>query len=240
MPKTLLDAFSDAKKGRQVLSKTVISESGVSKSQFYRILSGKESPSSETKKRISKSLGIETAQFDILHRQSGLDQTKVSTSKITKTFTPVLFASALAVLFVSLAFTLANNSKANDVMIMTENIAHADDSTLFIKDVTIPDGTVIPTNTTFVKTWRIKNTGKLVWKHRYLKRMTPTSDLICSSPAMVPIPETAPGETVDISVTFTTPHLPGSCRTDWKSADDRGNLFFPEMHGLFTIVVVSD
>ena len=76
MPKTLLDAFSDAKKGRQVLSKTVISESGVSKSQFYRILSGKESPSSETKKRISKSLGIETAQFDILHRQSGLDQTE--------------------------------------------------------------------------------------------------------------------------------------------------------------------
>jgi len=55
---------------------------------------------------------------------------------------------------------------------------------------------------------------------------------------MVPIPETLPGETVDIAVTFTTPYLPGSCRTDWKTADKDGNLFFPDMHGLYSIVVV--
>jgi hypothetical protein len=57
---------------------------------------------------------------------------------------------------------------------------------------------------------------------------------------MVPIPDTQPGETIDISVTFKTPHLPGSCRTDWKTSDDRGNLYFPNMHGLFSIVNVVE
>ena len=91
-----------------------------------------------------------------------------------------------------------------------------------------------------MKTWRIQNAGHTHWKGRYLKRMTPHYELLCSSPAMVPIPETAPGETVDISVTFKTPHLAGSCRTDWKMSDSRGNLFFPNIHGLFSIVTVTD
>jgi len=122
---------------------------------------------------------------------------------------------------------------------MDKVVSSPKDSTSFIRDVTIPDGTSIPVDTTFVKTWRVKNTGQLVWKDRYLKRTTPKSDLVCSSPAMVPIPETGPGETVDISVTFTTPHLPGSCRTDWKSSDKNGNLHFPDMHGLFSVVTVT-
>lgn len=238
-PKTLTDAFNASKKSRQVMSKQIIWESGVSKSQFYRVLSGKETPSAETKTRMSKSLNIDTDEFDVLHEASGRDDEVVEISPNSQRLVkPLLLLLSIVIIGLFLLFTV--NSQRPNSIVIDKVVTNPDDSTLFIKDVTIPDGTAIPVDTTFVKTWRVKNTGKIVWKNRYLKRVTPQSEHICSSPAMVPIPETLPGETVDISVIFITPHLPGSCRTDWKSADQNGNFHFPDMHGLFSIVTVTD
>lgn len=238
MSKDLNEAFNNAKKSRRVMSKHMIWESGVSKSQFYRIIQGKETPSLETKKRISQSLGIDNKQFDFLHDRSKSEHEKdpLPTPKRTWIF-PLVVSSILLVGFTIL---IAKNSSQTSELTVTKDISDPEDRTEFIMDVTIPDGTTIPVNTEFVKTWRVKNTGNVVWKNRYLMRITPASNLLCSSPSMVPIPETAPGETVDISVKFVTPHLPGSCRTDWKTADNRGNLYYPDMHGLYSIVVVTD
>jgi len=244
MPKDLSEALSEAKTRRGVFSKTIIWESGVSKSQFYRIVKGKEAPSVETKNRIAKSLGIDGAQFDDLFERSKLEhQTSslgTSDNKTALKSDKVLIYSGVGIVLVGLAVVTANLVHRPNLLPVETNVVVEDDKTLFIKDVTIPDGTSIPVNTTFVKTWRVKNIGNVVWKDRYLKRITPLSTHICSSPAMVPIPETKPGETIDISVTFKTPHLPGSCHTDWKTSDDRGNLYFPDMHGLFSIVTVVD
>ena len=239
VPNSLSDALNAAKKNRKVLSKLIIWESGVSKSQFYRIIQGKESPSPETKKRISESLGIDTAQFDILHSRSNVEKVAATNPSNKNNRRRLIYLAASLGLMSLTAFAIYKYPQV-DVPTSPENVSVENDKTLFIKDVTIPDGTSIPINTTFVKTWRVKNVGNVAWKNRYLMRVTPPSKLLCSSPAMVPIPETLPGETVDISVTFVTPHLPGSCRTDWKSADDRGNLFFPDMHGLYSIVVVTE
>jgi len=252
MSKNLSEALNEAKKRRGVFSKTIIWESGVSKSQFYRIIKGKEAPSVETKDRICGSLGLNAEQFDELFEGSKMEpqiidaplrknqtrDTEETHRKTTAKTDKVLLITGIGVLLVGLAVVTTNLAKRSDSLPADTNVVVQEDKTLFIKDVTIPDGTSIPVNTTFVKTWRVKNIGNVVWKNRYLKRMTPFSSHICSSPAMVPIPETQPGETIDISVTFKTPHLPGSCRTDWKTSDKRGNLYFPEMHGLFTIVTV--
>lgn len=242
MAENLSDAFKLAKKSRNAQSKLLIWESGVSKSQFYRIISGKETPSLETKIRISKSLGIDPDQFDLLHSRSTLNQINdealhnvLSEAKPAKLY--VLMAIAIGL--IGLMALLATNARRITPSTAV-SVVQAEDSTLFIKDVTIPDGTSIPINTSYVKTWRVQNTGNVPWKGRYLMRVTPPSKLLCSSPAMVPIPETLPGEIIDISVPFVTPHLPGSCRTDWKTADARGNLFFPEKHGLFSFVVVTE
>lgn len=239
MPSSLSDALNAAKKNRKVLSKLIIWESGVSKSQFYRIIQGKESPSPETKKRISESLGIDIAEFDILHGRSNIENIAIDNLPQQNNRTRLIYIAASLGLISLTAFAVHKYPQAAETPI-AEDVSIETDKTLFIKDVTIPDGTSIPVNTTFVKTWRVKNVGNVAWKNRYLMRITPASKLLCSSPAMVPIPETLPGETVDISVTFVTPHLPGSCRTDWKTADDRGNLFFPNMHGLYSIVIVTE
>ena len=248
MKADLTKALNEAKSRRGVFSKTIIWESGVSKSQFYRIIKGQESPSAGTKARIAESLGIELEHFDILFEQSKIEtqptldvdsslETGASIALSKKDYRRLMFFGGGAVIL-CLLFLVTGILQRQNTQPPPAQVAVADDRTLFIKDVTIPDGTSMPVNTTFVKTWRVKNVGNVVWKDRYLKRMTPASELICSSPALVPIPETAPGETIDISVTFKTPHLPGSCRTDWKTSDDRGNLFFPDMHGLFSIVTV--
>jgi len=242
MLKDLSEALNDSKKQRGVFSKTIIWESGVSKSQFYRIIKGEEAPSVETKARISKSLGLDVEQFDLLFQRSKLDQklpleTETSLRLNPKTNRNVVIICGVAIVLCLIFLVTGFLQRQNPAGVQT-HVAIEEDKTLFIADVTIPDGTSIPVNTTFVKTWRVKNTGNVTWKNRYLKRMTPSSNLICSSPAMVPIPETAPGETIDISVTFKTPHLPGSCRTDWKTSDHRGNLFFPDLHGLYSIVNV--
>lgn len=237
MLKDLGDAFNAAKDCRNVLSKVIIWESGVSKSQFYRIIKGKEAPSAETKDRICKSLDISGSDFDKLHAQSKLSlQPNESSTPPRKSNFYIL--AGLCVFLVCATALLIGFAQTPYSQATVVTVVEEEDSTLFIEDVTIPDGTSIPVNTRFKKTWRVQNTGNVVWKHRYLKRMTPASELICSSPAMVPIPETAPGEIIDITVEFKTPHLPGSCRTDWKTSDDRGNLYFPEMHGLFSIVTV--
>ena len=220
------------------MSKFIIWESGVSKSQFYRIIRGKEAPSPETKKRISQSLGIDSQEFDLLHERSKSQQQKNNLPK-NKSL-KLLVTLAICLILAALTAYSVNNTQKKIQIVENTIVEGAKDRTKFIKDVTIPDGTAIPVNTEFVKTWRVKNIGNVTWKNRYLMRTTPAFPLLCSSPSMVPIPETAPGETVDISVTFVTPHLPGTCRTDWKTADDRGNFYYPEMHGLFSIVVVTD
>lgn len=243
--KNLNDALVAAKKDRDILSKQIIWESGVGKSQFYRIISGKETPSQETKLRISKSLNIDSDEFERLHRKASAELEIQPVEFISKPDTQIAkpkFASLglLTVIAISVFSLAAMSLSSTTTQTEPRDISVQNDSTQFIKDVTIPDGTSIPINTTYVKTWRVKNTGDVVWKDRYLKRVTPHSKLLCSSPTMIPIPETAPGETVDISVTFVTPHIPGSCRTDWKSADRKGNFHFPEKHGLYSIVTVTE
>jgi hypothetical protein len=53
------------------------------------------------------------------------------------------------------------------------------------------------------------------------------------------VPVTAPGREVQISVTFTAPSTPGSCRVDWKMTNRMGRYYFPGKGGLYMMVNVS-
>src|SRR4030095_2873824 len=82
------------------------------------------------------------------------------------------------------------------------------DQAQFIRDVTIPDGTVIAPGTTFKKTWRLRNIGTCTWSGYSLvfdrgESMSPVAD---------PIGTVAPGQEVDVSVTFTAPTVNNTYR----------------------------
>ena len=93
----------------------------------------------------------------------------------------------------------------------------------FISDVTIPDGTIMAPGQTFLKTWRLKNTGTLAWTTAYYlvyfggEKMGATE---------APLPqEVLPGRTVDLSIQLIAPKIPGRYRSYWKLRDPNGNLF---------------
>lgn len=94
------------------------------------------------------------------------------------------------------------------------------DQAQFIKDVTIPDGTVIAPGTIFKKTWRLKNIGTCTWSGYQLvfdqgEAMSPVPD---------PIGTVAPGQEVDVSVTFTAPTVSKSYRSYWRLRNASGVL----------------
>jgi hypothetical protein len=94
----------------------------------------------------------------------------------------------------------------------------------FISDVTIPDGTVVAPGSTFLKTWRLENTGSCTWTTSFSAVFISGSQL--SAPAVVNMPASvAPGATVDISVNMIAPSAAGHYRGNWKLRNASGTLF---------------
>lgn len=113
---------------------------------------------------------------------------------------------------------------------------HAD----FVRDVTIPDGTVMEPGESFVKTWRIHNVGSVAWAGRRLARLgPPVAAGLPSSPPSVPIPDTPPGAEVEISVPLRAQQMPGTSQITWKTVDAAGRFFYPDdPDGLLLCIVV--
>ncbi len=98
------------------------------------------------------------------------------------------------------------------------------DAAQFLSDVTYPDGSVIAGNSTFVKIWRIKNTGTCSWTPSYALVYTGGDSM--SGPAAVALAGNVnPGEYIDIPVTFTAPNKNGNYRGYWKLRNAAGVLF---------------
>ncbi len=117
------------------------------------------------------------------------------------------------------------------------------DNTSFVDDVTYPDNTEVTTGQTFVKTWRLKNSGTVSWKGRFLKNIDAvppgaTQGFLIPAESMVKIPDTEPGATVDISVTLTAPNLPATTISTWKMVDEKGDLYYPGKAGVYCQVRV--
>ncbi|MEZ4645225.1 MAG: NBR1-Ig-like domain-containing protein [Chloroflexota bacterium] len=93
----------------------------------------------------------------------------------------------------------------------------------FINDVTIPDDTQIEAGDTFVKTWRVENSGDVDWRSGY--KLVFVNGTQMHDVTAVAVPPTARGKQVDISVTMKAPATPGVYFSDWRFQDDRGVSF---------------
>ncbi|MBN1536711.1 MAG: hypothetical protein JW908_08275 [Anaerolineales bacterium] len=98
------------------------------------------------------------------------------------------------------------------------------DHATYIKDVSYPDNTELAAGTTFVKTWRIKNTGACTWSEDYAVVFMGGDEM--DTPSSVSMPHTVhPGETVDISVDLLAPSSPGTYRAEYKLRSDTNQVF---------------
>ena len=89
-----------------------------------------------------------------------------------------------------------------------ESVAGAcQDNAVMIADVTVPDNAPMSKGQKFTKTWRFMNNGNCSWSGYTIAFAA--GDRM-SSPDTAPVPQTAPGETVDVSVELTAPSVDGS------------------------------
>ena len=102
--------------------------------------------------------------------------------------------------------------------------AQCSNSAEFVSDVSIPDGTVLPDSSGFVKTWRVKNTGTCTWDSRYILVFTDGTLMMLVD--RVPLPASvAPGQSIDLSLDMTSPIYPGAYESDWKFQAPDGSRF---------------
>jgi hypothetical protein len=94
----------------------------------------------------------------------------------------------------------------------------------FVKDVTVPDGTILRPNEVFTKTWRLKNRGTCTWTSDYMLVYNSGSQM--GAKTVVSFPgNVAPGQTVDVSIILTAPSTPGSYSGYWMLRNASGAIF---------------
>jgi hypothetical protein len=102
------------------------------------------------------------------------------------------------------------------------------DNALFLADVTIPDGTELETKQTFLKQWRVRNTGASTWRSGYLLAFVDGDQM--DAPDSVPVPYTRPGEEAVVGVTMKASDTPGSYRSNWQLRNLQGQNFGALLH----------
>ncbi len=103
----------------------------------------------------------------------------------------------------------------------------------FVTDVTIPDETQLSIGQTFVKTWRVKNSGNCQWTTGF-KLSFAYGDAMggqsVSMPAVVAV-----GQTVDLSVNLKVPNKASKYTGVWRLWDDKNQPFGPYL----TVVIIA-
>jgi hypothetical protein len=111
---------------------------------------------------------------------------------------------------------------------LRDDVFTLDDSTLVSQ--TVRDGAFVDVGSTFEQTWLLENTGFCTWDGRELRELA--SEHLEGEESAVPIARTEAGDQVAVTVQFTAPGEPLSCRSVWQMVDGDGRLVFPWAPGL--------
>nr|XP_039273589.1 protein ILRUN-like isoform X2 [Styela clava] len=96
-------------------------------------------------------------------------------------------------------------------------------SMTFILDVTVGEGESVPPNTTFVKTWRVQNSGKEEWPPGCSLRFLGGEKM--GTIDSVSVPTVPAGQTTDISINLRSPVEPGVYQGRWRMYNTTGTPF---------------
>jgi hypothetical protein len=98
------------------------------------------------------------------------------------------------------------------------------DNASFVKDITIPDNTVIAAGAKFTKTWQFLNSGTSAWTTDYELVWVEGDSMGATLAAKVPLAVPA-GQVADISVELTAPTTSGTYKGFWRMRNSAGQFF---------------
>ena len=91
---------------------------------------------------------------------------------------------------------------------------------LFIRDVTIPAGTVLQKNQNFTKTWKVQNNGTCDWLYQYI--FVPVSGDTYGSEGMKIQKLVKVNNWTELSVNMTAPNKTGTFTSYWRLSNRKG------------------
>jgi hypothetical protein len=95
----------------------------------------------------------------------------------------------------------------------------------FIRDVTIPDDTVVKPQEKFTKIWAIRNVGSCTWQKNEYALVKFWGAPMGTTP---PVPlqfDVRPGQTSELAIEMEAPVVPGCWVSNWMLQDGDGNRF---------------
>ena len=101
------------------------------------------------------------------------------------------------------------------------------DNAAFVSDVALPDGSIVSSNLSLTKTWRMRNTGTATWGSGYQLAFVGGERM--RAPDAVDVPGTAPGQEADISVNLVSPNQSGEHTGYWQLRNPQGTYFGPRI-----------
>lgn len=114
-----------------------------------------------------------------------------------------------------------NSSKLGSAPQSVEKCVNAAE---FVKDISVPDNTLMKSGERFIKTWQFKNSGTCTW--------TPDYELVfiygdrMGGETPKPLGRSiSPGQFVEVSVELVAPKDPGEYQGSWIFQDTEGNQF---------------
>ncbi|OQY46584.1 MAG: hypothetical protein B6242_07390 [Anaerolineaceae bacterium 4572_78] len=111
------------------------------------------------------------------------------------------------------------------------------DQAKFIKDITIPDNTILNPSQRFVKTWQIRNEGTCLWGPGY--QLVFVDGVIMGASPTNPLQQVVqPGQTIDLSVSLVAPGNAGTYRGNWKLRNTNSDIFGSRGDNPFYVQIV--
>ena len=106
-------------------------------------------------------------------------------------------------------------------------------NSVFVSDVSVPDGAQITAGQKFVKTWKVQNTGSCNWTTAYTIRYG-YGDRMAGRDTYITA-EVLPNQEVEISVELTAPTTPGTYRGYWVLFDNNAFSFGQYLSVIITV-----
>lgn len=148
---------------------------------------------------------------------SAQQATQLALTPPTATSSPTLFPILPSPPTQSTGFSFGSPTSSSS------GVAQGCDSSVYVKDVTVPDGTSMTPGQSFVKTWLMQNNGSCAWSTSYKLSFISGEQM---NGASVPVSGSVPaGQQIQLSVNLTAPTAAGDFTGWWRLQNDKGQYF---------------
>lgn len=121
--------------------------------------------------------------------------------------------------------TATSAAQATATTVPTTQVAIPCDRATFVEDITYKDGTEVAPGATFVKTWKLRNTGSCTWNSSYSVAFVRGDSLGAPASVQLTSGSVAPGQEIEVSVAMKAPDTPNEYEGRWRLRNSSNEIF---------------